>query len=227
MPSIDSKQETKKQKQNKMKKIMFNNHYGLTKAVIKRIKNKTRRLAPIPEDIHVFRKLEIVENELRIWHAYDNSYTSVKLPYKVGEIVAIAQSYKDAGYSGNELQRVKKGREEWVDLPLSELPGWTNKMFTYPTMMTHQIRFTDVRVERLQDISDEDCLAEGIYKDECKTYFNGYAFDTSIDQYGDVLASQWFKTPQAAYAVLIDKISGKGTWQANPWVLAYTFELVK
>lgn len=54
-----------------MKKIMFNNHYGLTKAVIKRIKNKTRRLAPIPEDIHVFRKLEIVENELRIWHAYD------------------------------------------------------------------------------------------------------------------------------------------------------------
>ena len=29
------------------------------------------------------------------------------------------------------------------------------------------------------------------------------------------------------YAALIDKISGKGTWENNPWVFVYDFELVK
>ena len=35
------------------------------------------------------------------------------------------------------------------------------------------------------------------------------------------------KTPHEAYAALIDKISGKGTWERNPYVFVYDFELVK
>lgn len=217
-----------------MKKIMFNNHYGLTKAVIKRIKNKTRRLAPIPEDIHVFRKLEIVENELRIWHAYDNSYTSVKLPYKVGEIVAIAQSYKDAGYSPDKVfYRSVPVVDGYKKELASEQAGWTNKMFVCANLMPHHIRITNVRVERLQDISDEDCIAEGVEVVEsyCKTAdgkkksLNYYRVPIFCKSGRILFFSE--STPQAAFAYLIDKISGKGTWQANPWVLAYTFELVK
>ena len=34
-------------------------------------------------------------------------------------------------------------------------------------------------------------------------------------------------TPQGAYALLIDKVSGKGTWESNPEVTAYEFELLK
>lgn len=34
-------------------------------------------------------------------------------------------------------------------------------------------------------------------------------------------------TPREAYAALIDKISGKGTWESNPWVIVYDFELIK
>lgn len=37
---------------------------------------------------------------------------------------------------------------------------------------------------------------------------------------------KFFSSPQRAYADLIDKISGKGTWESNPWVGAYSFELV-
>lgn len=36
-----------------------------------------------------------------------------------------------------------------------------------------------------------------------------------------------FCTPQGAYSYLIDKISGKGTWERNPYVFVYDFELVK
>lgn len=38
---------------------------------------------------------------------------------------------------------------------------------------------------------------------------------------------KFFSSPQRAYADLIDKISGKGTWKRNPWVVAYSFELIK
>ena len=42
--------------------------------------------------------------------------------------------------------------------------GWNNKMFVASNLMPHQICITKVRIEKLQDISDEDCLAEGIIK---------------------------------------------------------------
>ena len=37
----------------------------------------------------------------------------------------------------------------------------------------------------------------------------------------------YFDTPREAYAALIDKVSGRGTWLANPWVFVYEFELVQ
>ncbi len=40
--------------------------------------------------------------------------------------------------------------------------------------------------------------------------------------------TQWYAmTPRGAFAALIDKISGKGTWESNPYVFVYEFELVK
>lgn len=100
-------------------------------------------------------------------------------------------------------------------------------MFVRADLMPHRIRITDVRVERLNDISEDDCIAEGVYKDDGKAHFNGYAFQTTRDQYGNMLSKQWFSTSREAYAALIDKISGKGTFESNPYVFAYTFELVK
>lgn len=131
--------------------------------------------------------------------------------YKVGEVVAVAQKYKDIA----------------LDMPvelaaeLIKQPGWNNKMFVKADLMPHRVRITNIRVERLQDISDEDCIAEGIYP---KANGRWYCYDVvrrmgvSYDPYPD---------PREAYAALIDKISGKGTWESNPYVFVYDFELVK
>lgn len=206
-----------------MKKIMFNDAFGLTQAVLSGRKTMTRRI--IPRD---FFTLQWDEKGDTLWCEDDmGDFIDVRktkyAQYKVGEVVAIAQSYADIGFNITPIiETDENGMPEFA----SEA-GMYNKMFVRADLMPHHIRIADVRVERLQDISDEDCLAEGIYKDECKSYFNGYAFDTSIDQYGNVLATQWYRTPQRAYAALIDKISGKGTWESNPWVFVYTFELVK
>ena len=136
---------------------------------------------------------------------------SEKQRYQVGEIVAIAQPYCELG----------KTTFRWK-------PGWLNPMFISPTLMPHRIRIINVRAEHLQDISDEDCLREGIYKQDPRPGVPAlYAFETCKDQYGDTLAKRWYVSPREAFAELIDKVSGKGTWQANPFVYVYEFEKVR
>lgn len=77
---------------------------------------------------------------------------------------------------------------------------------------------TEVRVERLQDISEADAVEEGIegyagIDPDCCGYLN-YA-NSSSDGY-------WLP-PVASYASLWNAINGLGAWDANPWVAAYTF----
>ena len=91
-------------------------------------------------------------------------------------------------------------------------------MFVAPSLMPHQIQITDVRVERLQDISDEDCLKEGIRK---------VVNENNIDVQYYVGHDACFETPREAFAHLIDKVSGKGTWNSNPYVWVYDFGLMK
>ena len=126
--------------------------------------------------------------------------------YKPGEVVAVAQAYKDTCWTSPVLR-------------LKDKPGWSNKMFVYAGLMPHQIRITNVRVERLQDISDEDCLKEGVYWD-----YGDYPYmATKMFKYD---GKEEFIHPKAAFAALINKVSGNGTWDRNPWVFVYEFELV-
>lgn len=130
--------------------------------------------------------------------------------YKVGEVVAVAQKYKDIA----------------LDVPvelaaeLIKQPGWNNKMFVKADLMPHHICITNIRVERLQDISEEDCLKEGFWRDD-NVGLEGVTY------WYHGLTNSSFRTAKEAYAALIDKISGKGTWESNPWVFVYNFELVK
>ena len=93
-------------------------------------------------------------------------------------------------------------------------------MFICGDLMPHQIRITNVRVERLQDISDEDCLKEGVIKwDAGQRDIPFFCYPNSVKCDYD--------TPQAAFAHLINKVSRKDVWQENPYVFVYDFELVR
>ncbi len=205
------------------KKIMFADKYGLTKAVLEGKKTQTRRVISdkILDKIKLFQdeylnaSCDILEGNDLI-EAYMVNYPE-KLPYNVGEIVAVAQSYRDicdeCFWPGAYTVRTSK---------LYRLAGWSNKMFTSSEEMPHQIRITAVRVERLQDISDEDCLKEGIAPMIVGCEY--YVFTFIDKEKGRFLD---YKTPREAYAALIDKVSGKGTWESNPYVFVYDFELIK
>ena len=140
--------------------------------------------------------------------AYRNDVYRIK--YKVGDTVAIQQAYRD-------IPAIVVS-SSYACHKLSKSAGWRNKMFVKAELMPHHIRITDVRVEWLQDISDEDCMREGI--DE---FTSGYNHCKLYNFAGDDTP---YIIPRAAFAALIDKVSGCGTWQANPLVWVYSFELV-
>lgn len=202
-----------------MQKIMFNDKYCLTAAVIAGTKTQTRRIInAMPKDPKIAYGLE---NETGYAHLLDGYTVVSKSKYKIGEIVAVAQSYFDIKTSVNSYRpKIWQGYDAWhkylATLPLG-VPGHYNKMFVRADLMPHKIKITDIRVQRLQDISDKDCLAEGI--------------DIGIDDDGRTIwkyyDSYYFDSPKDAYASLIDKISGKGTFESNPCVFAYNFKLVK
>ena len=177
-----------------MKKIMFDDKYLLTQTVLAGSKTMTRRV--LRDNV-----------PLGNWEE-----TQKHLPYKVGDIVAIAQSYKEV-YPNADFEMIG-------DKFMTESAGWTNKMFVRADLMPHHIKITDVKVERLQDISDDDILREGVWQ----IYDQKNLFYVSKNiGYAPIVA---FPSAREAFWFLIDKISGKGTWESNPFVAAYSFELV-
>ena len=203
------------------KKIMFSDKYGLTDAVLNGNKTQTRRIGK--DDIFsIYLKqkeysLVIMNDKVLVC---DNAVllTVHKLRYKVGEVVPIAQSYKNAGLTENTIVGYDTNIKP---IKAKDSKGWNNKMFVCSYFMPHHIKITNVRIEQLQDINDEDCIAEGIYKGQCGSidthFMDAYYFKGNIQPYC---------TPRDAYEELIDRVSGKGTWLKNPYVFCYSFKLI-
>ena len=227
-----------------MKKIMFNDRYGLTAAVLQGCKTMTRRV--IPEKIvnhfeKQYGEVDVKHNKEYQTFTFFNCSAGSKpedhlwvpcrileplkaAPYKIGEEIAVAQCYEDiwkqmVNGEAHANQCYKFYREH------QSSAGWNNKMFVRADIMPHQIKITYIKVEQLQDITDWECLAEGIYIDESSPscYYPFYTFKNSFVQ----------RTPLGwdnaidAFAALIDKVSGKGTWENNPYCFCYEFKLVK
>lgn len=109
----------------------------------------------------------------------------------------------DATFNWAEADGVAVGRHRQA----MHMPRWASRMW---------LEITDVRVQRLQDISEADCVAEGIQ--HVTTTASGEFY-------------QNFQNPQCplmaygAYHSLWDHINGEGAWADNPWIVAYTFKV--
>lgn len=189
------------------KKIMFSDKYCLTQAVLAGQKTMTRRL--LRDNV-----------PLGNWEE-----TAKLLPYKVGEVVAIAQSYNNIDL--HDIIGYKDyGQNMYEPIYAEHSAGWNNKMFVKSEIMPRHIKITDVKVERLQDISDDDIMREGV-REQIVAGNKDYYFETDKVVAGLHCTNLiFFKTPREAFAYLIDKVSGKGTWESNPYMVAYSFELV-
>lgn len=183
-----------------MKKIMFNDKYGLTQAVLEGRKTMTRQIVP----------QSVLDHYL--YEAEDPTIIDAA-KYEIGEVVAVAQAYAEL-FPNADFRMVG-------DEFMTESAGWKNKMFVRADLMPHHIEITEVKVERLQDISEDDCLKEGVQ--QCGDPFH----EDRVRDFGYVGATKHYLSAKAAFAKLIDKVSGKGTWKRNPLVYVYDFKLIK
>ena len=217
-----------------MQKINFNDLYGLTQAVIEERKTNTRRFELDADSEYIARHYNPIYQPQHCYYRDSrgmcqliNSNTrKLFIPrYKIGEVMAVAQRYSSiaAGHPDVDtfLLQVAKAHKISIE-SVQELAGWNNKMFTKAELMPHQIRIMGIRCERLQDISDEDCMREGV-----RQFTPDFPKDFPIHPTHFVVGNILKNTPREAFAALIDRTCGRGTWERNPWVVAYEFELVK
>lgn len=207
---------------------MFNDKFGLTQAVLDGRKTMTRRIIKCPItfrgewvagfNIHRRHSDKKIVDWPCMYDADEREFDMGEIlpKYKLGEVVAIAQSYKDLGYSPDSLDRHPKDLS--IRGLMKDSAGWNNKMFVKSYACKHHIKITNIKVERLQEISDDDCLKEGIFE------WNAGQKDIPFYSFSYADIPDYF-SPRDAFADLIDKVSGKGTWESNPFVFAYEFVL--
>lgn len=210
-----------------MQKISFNDHYGLTDAVLSGYKTVTRRVEFTPAE----------QEQLRMMHAmrchidcngtfitagllWQSPVLVKRLRYQVGECVAISECYRRLADSHPDVDTflLRLSMDLGVSMEdLSKHPGWSNKMFVRPSLLPRRLRITSAHVEQLQSITPEDCIKEGL------------EWSCLHGSFGISLAGKF--RPLAvdmrdAFSLLIDGVSTRGTWAANPFVVRYSFNLV-
>lgn len=217
-----------------MKRISFNDKYGLTKAVLEGRKTQERRIITCPSfykeievrGFYVYKNMQGKAVDVSLYDE-DEEVIAPSPRYEIGEILAIAQSYKDLGYKPNDFLYLSESKGCGLSaIEARKLKGWNYKQcilsdFDY---LLSKIQITNIRIEHLQDISEEDCMAEGIRKIESNKISKAFGFDNSFE-----IPNQFpvFDSPREAYSFLTEQVFGKGTWESNPWVWVYDFEIYK
>lgn len=195
-----------------MQKIMFNDDLGLTAMVLCKLKPITRR-----EPIYYDGDIEtcIIDGKLHIYKDNGNANNKELLHtsrYALGEVVAVAQSYESLA-SGKCLDKMMDGslslKKEYCGA------AWNNKMFVRAEDMPKRILMQNIRCERLQAITDQDCMLEGVVNVD-RHYIVG--------SYGSMGYLKLFDNPRDAFRYIICKTSkDKEIWDKNPYVVVYQY----
>lgn len=146
--------------------------------------------------------------------AGDSHHASVLTTEQAAEIRSSAESQRALarkfGVAQSTIWEVKNNRtwrQDSVPKP-PNMPRWASRL---------TLTVTDVRVQRLQEISEEDARSEGAYV--------GKVTGRVADDHATMAFGQWFFTARTWYSDLWDRINGTGAWAANPWVVAYSFSV--
>ncbi len=152
-------------------------------------------------------------------------------PIQVGDILYVKETWQpfDGTFSHHVFRadaRTIPGvpglwwrNENGVDLPCE--PKWKSALFMPYQAARIFLKVTNVRIERLQDISEADAWAEGCKRGDPTD--NGSFFPAEEPDPSGTGDRGW-DSAEDWYADLWEQINGPGLWEANPYVWVYTFE---
>ena len=208
-----------------MKRLLFRSKLGIVEAILEQRKTMFRRVVgnKLLMDAMLYSGCgSMLKNEYLLSHSM----------YKVGDVVAIAQSYKSIE---EEIEDYKSGYlPSWIKgecysaflkakekEDLTKQRGYDNAMYINTELMPHKIRITFVDVEHLNEICVNDAKDEGMELCAYHLYDGTRKIGYEACGIDDV-----FTTPIDAFAHFIDKVIGRHTWERNPLVYVYSFELI-
>lgn len=164
---------------------------------------------------------------------------NIKCPYGVaGDRLWVREAWQEKAWSSKELNQAgflsapKKPRETYLNQDLYAIhkggynraigdPGkWRSSIHMPRWACRTVLEITELRVERLQEISEEDAKAEGVTRIDHgrEYYFSAMRDEPDHRNWGD---------PTDAYKELWESIHGKGSWELNPWVWVIEFRKVE
>jgi len=203
----------------KEKPILFSSQ--MIKAILNGNKSQTRRIVKFPKD---FDGQEV----------YPNGQFGCKYSVADGRLQRLYPKYlkDDILYVKETFCKLRPQM-----LPGDDLPDWCDYDYKSTCDIKHKwispiympkegsrikLLITNVKCQKLQDITEEDCIKEGIGSGfQINSGFPDYQH---IDKYGVCNLTQ--DTAKMSYATLWDKINGNGSWDKNNWVFVYEFEKI-
>lgn len=144
-------------------------------------------------------------------------FTNVKCPYgQVGDIIWVRETWQHSLNPNEFAYRAD------CDNPLYLSKKWNPSIFMPKKACRFFLKITDIRVERLQDISGTDAIKEG-----CVSYGPFGEFKGSPHPSGGVKKFRAYSNPIDAYKCIWTSINGEESWNYNPWVWVISFERIE
>ena len=202
-----------------IKPILFNTE--MVRAILDGRKTCTRRICkdaneytvPDMEFYNADRRTYAVHNFVDKEHMEQLSTAERTCPICTGDILYVRETWKEApkGYYYYE---------DWQKDDIADVTKWKPSIHMPKEAARIWLKVTDVRVERLQEITDEQAKREGIQYDECPT---GFTWKQETDMHN------CYTTPIGAMQALWNSTIRKSDidrygWDANPWVWVIEFE---
>lgn len=198
-----------------IKPILFNTE--MVRAILEGRKGATRRSVKgyIPDDAVWGYTAFTPKGYISCRGTFADGYKGIffKLPCESGDILYVRETWKKApnGYYYYE---------DWQKDDIADVTKWKPSIHMPKEAARIWLKVTDVRVERLQEITDNECIKEGIYPSNCRDCNDIFGCDVcpdegydEVDKFVEVWNSTIKKSDLNRYG-----------WDANPWVWVISFE---
>ncbi len=216
--------------------MIFNGE--MVRAILDDRKTQTRRIMKVQPESNQLGLLLITDStkhsDIGKYHWAESNATGNHVRSKlfscpfgaVGDRIWVRETFNSFWVTDEEIEEIQEDISKAADLcdykadyPDSSQPaeGWTPSihMPRWASRILLEMEITDVRVERLNAISQEDAQAEGM---ELTGWRPTYS---DPDSGGEVM------TPYDNFAELWSSIYGEGSWKADPWVWVIEFKRVE